>query len=117
MLSRGAKVTKERAFRKGDMPSRRHFPKGVHSGPSVMAGYQHLCGQIVCEPAPAWTMGRPCLVRDERLFLQLSFQDLDFLGQRHIVTDQAFDLAHGVQNRRVVTPAEAPANFGQRAQG
>ena len=115
-------MTKERAFRKGDMPSRRHFPKGVHSGPSVIAGYPRLhatrpgrkcSAHRRANPRRALRMASPGLVRDERLFLQLPFQDLDFFGQSHIVTDQAFDLAHGVQNRRVVATAEAPANFRQ----
>src|SRR5262249_18644897 len=51
------------------------------------------------------------------LFLQLPLKDLDLLGQRHVVADKAFDLAHGMQNRGVIATAKAPADFRQRTQG
>ena len=50
---------------------------------------------------------------DARLFLQLPLEDLDFLGESHIVADQTFDLAHGMQHRGVVAATEAPADLGQ----
>src|SRR5215813_6374885 len=51
------------------------------------------------------------------LFLQLPFQNLDFLRKGHVVADQAFDLAHRMKDRRVVTSAETPADLRQRPQG
>jgi hypothetical protein len=45
------------------------------------------------------------------LFLQLPLEDFDLLGKRHVVADQALDLAHRVQHRGVVAAAEPPADF------
>jgi hypothetical protein len=73
----------------------------------------HVGGQIRAVPWAAVFGHGLVSATDECLFLQLTFQDLDFLGQRHVVADQALDLAHRVQNRRVVATAEAPANFRQ----
>src|SRR5215470_3742034 len=51
------------------------------------------------------------------LFLQLPLKNLDFLRKGHVVADQAFDLAHRVQDRRVIAPAETPADLRERSQG
>ncbi len=48
-----------------------------------------------------------------RLFLKLALQRLHFLGQRGVLGDQGLDLAHGVQHRGVVAPAEAAADLGE----
>src|SRR5262249_33671868 len=47
---------------------------------------------ISCDPGRSAPLR---CARDARpsLFLQLPLQDLDFLGQRHVITDQTFDLA------------------------
>src|SRR5471030_1293863 len=67
--------------------------KAVHLSPQAERGW------------PAW------------LLLQLAFENLDFLGQGHVVADQALDLAHRMQHGGVVAAAEAPADFRQRPQG
>ena len=52
-----------------------------------------------------------------RLFLKLALDHLDLFGERPVIADQTFDLADGVQDGGVVTPAEAPPDLRQRAQG
>jgi len=111
-------VTKERAFRKGDVPSPRHFPKGIHNGRRLAAHAStagcpsHLAGWTRTR-MPGSRPGIASSVRGTRLFLQLPLEDLDFLGESHIVADQTFDLAHGMQHRGVVAATEAPADLGQ----
>src|SRR5262245_44777000 len=51
------------------------------------------------------------------LFLQLPLKKLDFLRKGHVVADQALDLAHRVQDRRVIASAETPADLRERSQG
>src|SRR5690606_657684 len=40
---------------------------------------------------------------------------VDFIPEPGVTGDHAFNLANGVKNRRVIAPAEAAADFGQRA--
>src|SRR5262245_567816 len=47
--------------------------------------------------------------------LQLALQDLDLLGQAGVVADEILDLAHRMQHRRMVAPAETPADLRQGA--
>lgn len=55
----------------------------------------------------------PAGVPFPQLFLQLPLQRLDLFGQRRIPGHQCLNLAHGVQHRGVVAPAEPAADFGQ----
>src|SRR4051812_327718 len=52
------------------------------------------------------TPGRPMLL------LQLPLQRLDLLGECDVLGDQRLDLAHGMENRGVIAPAEAAADLG-----
>ncbi len=95
-------MTKERAFRKGAFWAGWHIPRRPQARISERPGPGD---RAFCQSDHRWR--RSCT-----LFLQLPLEDLNFLGQRHIVADEAFDLAHGVQNRGVVAATEAPANLG-----
>ena len=47
---------------------------------------------------------------------QHALQKLDLFGQGRVLGGERVDLAHRMQHGRVVAPAEAPADLGQRAQ-
>ena len=49
--------------------------------------------------------------------LQHPLEQFDIILQAEIGTDGGLDLAHGMQDSRMVTPAEPAADFGQGAQG
>src|SRR5690348_3961645 len=49
------------------------------------------------------------------LALQLALQGFDLFGERGILGNQSLDLAHGMQHGRMIAPAEAASDFGQRA--
>ena len=51
--------------------------------------------------------------RPRLLALQLALERFDLFGQRNILAHQRLDLAHGVQHRGVIAPAEPAADFGQ----
>ena len=93
-------MAKARVFRKGGFGVPWHIPRRPQ--PSTKQ-----------RPHPNRGWGLSPIV-GASLFLQLPLQNLDFLRECHVVADQAFDLADRVQNRRVVTPAETPADFRQR---
>ena len=59
-----------------------------------------------CQPPPETS-------RVRLLALQLALQRFDLFGQRGIPGDQCLDLAHGMQHRGVIAPAEPAADFGQ----
>src|ERR1044072_7573475 len=65
-------------------------------------------------PGPTTTQLKPADA--VRLLLQQPLQELDLFGEHVVVVDQALDLAHRVQHRGVVAPAEAAADLGQRTQ-
>ena len=94
-------MTKERAFRKGAFWAGWHIPRRPQA-------------RISERPGPG---DRAFCQSDHRrrysctLFLQLPLEDLDFLSQRHIGTDQALDLAHRVQDGGVVAATEPPADL------
>lgn len=92
-------MTKERAFRKGVFLAREHIPRRPQAAKKPKAPPVYGTGPFA-NRAPG------------SLFLQLPLEDFDLLGQRHIVADQAFDLAHRMQDRGVVTAAKAPADLG-----
>ena len=54
-------------------------------------------------------------LEDERhascLLLQHPLQEIDFVAQRRVVRRQGLNLPNGMQHGRVVTAAEAPADF------
>ena len=92
-------MTKERVFRKSVFLARGHIPRRPQAAKKPKA--PPVCGDgAFANRAPG------------SLFLQLPLEDFDLLGQRHIVADQAFDLAHCMQDRGVVTAAKAPADLG-----
>jgi hypothetical protein len=92
MRGRGAKVTSAGELRKGGFLIPDHIPRASTGPLSPQAGRGG--GAI-------------------RLLLQLTLQNLDFLGQRHIIADQALDLTHRMQHGGVVAAAETPADFRQ----
>ncbi len=102
-------------MRKGGFLIPDHIPR-ASTAPFVMAGLVPAIHALVSW-LKTWMPGtRPGMTEDSprgkaQLLLQLPLQDLDFLGQRHVVADQALDLAHRVQHRGVVAAAEAPADF------
>ena len=96
-------MAKARVFRKGGFGVPWHIPRRPQ--PSTK------------QKAPPEPRMGPFSIVSASLFLELPLQNLDFLRECHVVADQAFDLADCVQNRRVVTPAETPADFRQRTQG
>src|SRR5262249_59046885 len=104
MRSRGAKLTKARVFRKGAFKAWWHIPRRPHPLHSKKA-----------PPEPRTGSFSPIV--GASLFLQLPLKNLDFLRKGHVVADQAFDLAHRVQDRRVIAPAETPADLRERSQG
>src|SRR5215204_1237799 len=70
----------------------------------------------------ARTLAKPCaerkaFARRSGLLLQHALQKLDLVAERGVVGKRLFDLAHRVQNGRVVAAAEAPADLRQGAQG
>src|SRR4029079_862090 len=104
MRSRGAKVAKARVFRKGAFGARWHIPRRPQ--PSTQ------------QKGPARTVnGALSPIVGASLFLQLPFQNLDFLRKGHVVADQAFDLTHRVEDRRVIATADTAGELRQRPQG
>ena len=74
-------MAKARVFRKGAFGARWHIPRRPQ--PSTQ------------QKGPARTVdGAFSPIVGASLFLQLPFQNLDFLRKGHVVADQAFDLAH-----------------------
>ena len=99
MRGRTAKVTRWRENRKGEGASAAAFLRG---------GGQ-LPGSKTRMPGKSGAPRRSA--RAEVLLLQLSLEDLDFLGQCHVAAHQALDLAYSVQHGGVVAAAEAPADL------
>ena len=91
-------MTKERAFRKGAFLAGGHIPRRPQAAITPKA--PPVCGS---GPLPIRAPGS--------LFLQLPLENFDLLGQRHVVADQAFDLAYRMQDRGVVAAAKTPADF------
>src|SRR5919107_4571434 len=59
----------------------------------------------------------PAGLNSARSLLQHALQELDLVRERMVVVELLLDLAHGVEDRGVVPPAEAAADLRQRAQG
>src|SRR3954470_1548732 len=58
---------------------------------------------------------RPFCLRRCRLFLEHALQELDLVVQRRVLAEALLDLPNRVQDGRVIAPAEAAADLGQRA--
>jgi hypothetical protein len=84
MRSRGAKVTKESVLRKSGRSAGPYFPRASTRRRESKMAPSTQDGAFVDR------------VGYRGLFLQLPFEDLDFLRQRHIIADETFDLAHGM---------------------
>ena len=91
-------MAKARVFRKGAFEARWHIPRRPQ--PSTR------------QKGPARTVdGAFSPIVGASLFLQLPFQNLDFLRKGHVVADQAFDLAYCMEDRRVIASAKTPADL------
>ena len=55
--------------------------------------------------------GQQCLNRGASLVVQYLLQLIEFISEARILVELAFDFANGVKHGRVVTIAEAAANF------
>src|SRR5262245_45881620 len=91
---------------KGDAPAQssqacRAFARAYAQRSTMANGQsQSLAGPLIRTSMPGAGV-RPCpgmtsSSRRRSLFLQLPLKDLDLLGQRHVVADKAFDLAHSM---------------------
>jgi hypothetical protein len=103
---RGLKVTRRGGFGKGRPAGTGLFPSVLSENDGERTTHDGAEGRRL--PVCRGLSSALC-----PLFLQQPFQELDLLRQGGVGIDQAFDLAHCVQHRRMVAPAEPAADLRQ----
>src|SRR5205823_2965847 len=110
------KVARVRVFRKGEGAGGATYPTDLAAARGRMGGRlpERGLGRLPCGRVLSFRLAAGNGRR--HLFLQLPFQQIDFVRQRRVGIDKVFDLSHRMQNRGVVASAEAAADLRQRTQ-